>query len=97
MTDEALLAQYLIDYYNAPDKTNFTQNLLNTLAVSPKDVKTAAESILDSSDYLDKDTILSKVEEILAECSDPFNGMIYGDVNIDGIITVVDATIVQNT
>lgn len=97
VTDETLLAQYLIDYYNAPDKTNFTQNLLNTLAVSPKDVKTAAESILDSSDYLDKTTILPKVEKILAECSDPFNGMIYGDVNIDGIITVVDATIVQNT
>lgn len=97
MTDETLLAQYLIDYYNAPDKTNFTQNLLNTLAVSPKDVKTAAESILDSSDYLDKDTILSKVEEILAECSDPLESMIYGDVNNDGIITIVDATIVQNT
>ena len=95
VTDETLLAQYLIDYYNAPDKTNFTQNLLNTLAVSPKDVKTVAESILDSSDYLDKTTILPKVEKILAECSDPFNGMIYGDVNIDGIITVVDATIVQ--
>ena len=27
--------------------------------------------------------------------SDPLEGMIYGDVNNDGIITVVDATIVQ--
>ena len=36
-----------------------------------------------------------RLKKILAECSDPFNGMIYGDVNIDGIITVVDATIVQ--
>lgn len=95
VTDETLLAQYLIDYYDSPDKTDFTQNLLNTLAVSPKNVKTAAESILDSSDYLDKTTILPKIEKILAECSDPFNGMIYGDVNNDGMITIVDATIVQ--
>ena len=95
VTDETLLAQYLIDYYDFPEKSAYTQNLLNALLVSPKDVKTAAESILDSSDYLDKDTILSKVEEILAECSDPLESMIYGDVNNDGIITVVDATIVQ--
>ena len=27
--------------------------------------------------------------------TDPFNGMIYGDVNNDGLITIVDATIVQ--
>lgn len=38
---------------------------------------------------------MSKVEEILAECSDPLESMIYGDVNNDGIITIVDATIVQ--
>lgn len=95
VTDETLLAQYLIDYYDFPEKSAYTQNLLNALLVSPKDVKTAAESILDSSDYLDKDTILSKVEEILAECSDPLESMIYGDVNNDGIITIVDATIVQ--
>lgn len=95
VTDETLPAQYLIDYYDFPEKSAYTQNLLNALLVSPKDVKTAAESILDSSDYLDKDTILSKVEEILAECSDPLESMIYGDVNNDGIITIVDATIVQ--
>ena len=95
VTDETLLAQYLIDYYDFPEKSAYTQNLLNALLISPKDVKTAAESILDSSDYLDKDTILSKVEEILAECSDPLESMIYGDVNNDGIITIVDATIVQ--
>lgn len=65
MTDETLLAQYLIDYYDFPEKSAYTQNLLNALLISPKDVKTAAESILDSSDYLDKDTILSRLKKFL--------------------------------
>ena len=38
---------------------------------------------------------MSKVEEFHAECSDPLERMINGDVNNDGIITIVDATIVQ--
>lgn len=94
-TNETLLAQYLVNYYDDAQKTACTQNLVNTLVVSPDDVRAEAVKILKSDLYFDKNTILEKIDQILAECIDPKEDLIYGDVNLDGVISVVDATLLQ--
>lgn len=73
-TDVTLLATYLIAYYDQPAKTDLTQNLLNTLKVSPVDVMGAVTDKLNATNNADKDKIAPAVEKILAGCTDPTTG-----------------------
>ncbi len=68
--DVTLLAQYLIQYYNDPAKLELTQNLLDTLKVSPKDVISVCASRLGD----DPDKKLPEIEKVLLACTDPTTG-----------------------
>lgn len=70
-TDAVMLAQYLIDYYKDEAKTSLTQNLLDTLKVSPVDVMGAVTDKLNATNNADKDKIAPAVEKILSGCTDP--------------------------
>lgn len=70
-TDTTLLAQYLIQYYNDPAKTDLTQNLLNTLKVSPVDVMGVVKDRVGAED---PDGKIPAIEKILANCTDPTTG-----------------------
>ena len=65
-TDAVMLAQYLIDYYDDEAKTSLTQNLLDTLKVSPVDVMGAVTDKLNATNNADKDKIAPAVEKILS-------------------------------
>ena len=69
-----MLAQYLIDYYDDEAKTSLTQNLLDTLKVSPVDVMGAVTDKLNATNNADKDKIAPAVEKILSGCTDPTTG-----------------------
>lgn len=69
--DVTLLAQYLIAYYNDPAKTDLTQNLLDTLKVSPVDVMGVVSDRVGADDA---DGKKAAVEKILAGCTDPTTG-----------------------
>lgn len=73
-TDAIMLAQYLIDYYDDEAKTSLTQNLLDTLKVSPVDVMGAVTDKLNATNNEDKDKIAPAVEKILSGCTDPTTG-----------------------
>lgn len=73
-TDAVMLAQYLIDYYGDEAKTSLTQNLLDTLKVSPVDVMGAVTDKLNATNNADKDKIAPAVEKILSGCTDPTTG-----------------------
>ena len=73
-TDAVMLAQYLIDYYDDEAKTSLTQNLLDTLKVSPVDVMGAVTDKLNATNNPDKDKIAPAVEKILSGCTDPTTG-----------------------
>ena len=64
-TDAVMLAQYLIDYYDDEAKASLTQNLLDTLKVSPVDVMGAVTDKLNATNNADK---------ILSTCTDPTTG-----------------------
>jgi LPXTG-motif cell wall-anchored protein len=68
--DTTLLAQYLIQYYNDPAKLELTQQLLDTLKVSPKDVISVCASRLGD----DPDKKLPEIEKVLLACTDPTTG-----------------------
>lgn len=69
-SDTTLLAQYLIQYYNDTAKTDLTQNLLNTLKVSPYDVLAVVKARLGD----DPDGKLPYIEKVLTSCTDPTTG-----------------------
>ena len=73
-TDVTMMATYLIAYYNDPAKTDLTQNLLNTLKVSPTQVMGAVTDKLNATNNADKDKIAPAVEKILSGCTDPTTG-----------------------
>lgn len=73
-TDAVMLAQYLIDYYDDEAKASLTQNLLDTLKVSPVDVMGAVTDKLNATNNADKDKIAPAVEKILSTCTDPTTG-----------------------
>ncbi len=73
-SDVTLMATYLIAYYNDEAKTSLTQNLLNTLKVSPVDVMGAVTDKLNATNNEDKDKIAPAVEKILSGCTDPTTG-----------------------
>lgn len=73
-TDAIMLAQYLIDYYDDEAKASLTQNLLDTLKVSPVDVMGAVTDKLNATNNADKDKIAPAVEKILSGCTDPTTG-----------------------
>lgn len=67
--DVTLLATYLMAYYNDPAKTDLTQNLLDTLKVSPVDVMSVVKARVT-----DDDAKVKAVEDILSKCTDPTTG-----------------------
>lgn len=69
-SDVTLVAQYLIAYYNDTAKTDLTQNLLDTLKVSPVDVMAVVKARLGD----DPDGKLPYIEKVLASCTDPTTG-----------------------
>ncbi|MGN0450055.1 MAG: leucine-rich repeat protein [Ruminococcus sp.] len=75
VTDETLLADFLLRYYDDPAKTDLTQSLLDTLNVSPDDVMDVVYERAD--DYRQIDTIY----DILLNGSDSnesyYNGFFY--------------------
>ncbi len=73
-TDVTMMATYLIAYYNDPAKTDLTQNLLNTLKVSPTQVMGAVTDKLNATNNEKKDEISKAVEKILSSCTDPTTG-----------------------
>lgn len=73
-TDAVMLAQYLIDYYDDEAKASLTQNLLDTIKVSPVDVMGAVTDKLNATNNADKDKIAPAVEKILSGCTDPTAG-----------------------
>lgn len=86
--DESLLANYLVAYYDDPDRTDLTQTLINTLMVSPDDVMSVVRLRTADSKKL------KAIEEILSECTDP-NKKAVGDVDGDGVLSVKDVTLIQ--
>lgn len=73
-SDVTLMATYLIAYYDDEAKTSLTQNLLDTLKVSPVDVMGAVTDKLNATNNADKDKIAPAVEKILSGCTDPTTG-----------------------
>ena len=73
-SDVTMMATYLIAYYNDEAKTSLTQNLLDTLKVSPVDVMGAVTDKLNATNNPDKDKIAPAVEKILSGCTDPTTG-----------------------
>lgn len=74
-SDVTLLANYLLMYYDDPAKTDLTQDLLDTLNVSPYDVMEVV--YMRSSDRSQEEAIY----DILSNCSNPsesyYNGYYY--------------------
>ena len=70
-TDTTLLAQYLIQYYNDPAKTDLTQNLLNTLKISPVAVMGVVRDRVGADD---PDGKIPAIEKVLSSCTDPTTG-----------------------
>lgn len=68
-SDVTLLATYLMAYYNDPAKTDLTQNLLDTLKVSPVDVMSVVKARVT-----DDDAKVKAIEDILSKCTDPTTG-----------------------
>lgn len=64
--DVSLLATYLMAYYNDPAKTDLTQNLLDTLKVSPTDVISVVKQRVT-----DDDAKVNAIIDILSKCTDP--------------------------
>lgn len=73
-TDVTMMATYLIAYYDQEAKTSLTQNLLDTLKISPVDVMGAVTDKLNATNNADKDKIAPAVEKILSGCTDPTTG-----------------------
>lgn len=67
--DVTLLATYLMAYYDDPAKTDLTQNLLDTLKVSPVDVMGVVKARVT-----DDDAKVKAIEDILSKCTDPTTG-----------------------
>ena len=70
-TDETLVASYLIQYYNDPAKTDLTQNVINTLNVSPVKVMGIVKDRVGSDD---PDGKVAAIEKVLSNCTDPTQG-----------------------
>lgn len=80
-TDTTLLAQYLIQYYNQTAKTDLTQNLLDTLKVSPYDVLAVVKARLGD----DPDGKLPYIEKVLTSCTDPTTGEAVDKEKLDDV------------
>lgn len=85
-TDESLLANYLITYYNDTEKTDMTQDILDELNVSPAVVMNVVYERTDDSNKL------RVIKDILSNCADPtkyyFNGYYYSK-KFDGIAEII--------
>lgn len=67
-SDVTLLANYLMQYYDDPAKTDLTQDLLNELVISPIDVMGVVKQRA-----ADDQTKIDAIEKILESCTDPTN------------------------
>ncbi len=65
VTDEMIVARYLIEYYNDSEIVDKTQEILNELEVSPAGVMDAVIQCTDDED------IMYAVDDILSACDDP--------------------------
>lgn len=68
-SDVTLVANYLMQYYDDPAKTDLTQNILDTLKVSPTDVIAVVKKRADGDDKK-----INAVVDILSKCTDPTTG-----------------------
>lgn len=87
-TDETLLADYLICYYDDYSKTEMTQSLINELEVAPADV------FVEVINRCNNQNAIQTIANILMECSNPKENII-GDVDGNGVLSVADATSIQ--
>lgn len=87
-TDETLLADYLICYYDDYSKTEMMQSLINELEVAPADV------FLEVINRCNNQNAIQTIANILMECSNPKENII-GDVDGNGVVSVSDATLIQ--
>lgn len=87
-TDETLLADYLICYYDDYSKTGMTQSLINELEVAPADV------FVEVINRCNNQKAIQTIANILMECSNPKEKVI-GDVDGNGVLSVADATSIQ--
>ena len=86
-TDEMLLSEYLIK--NSSKLTIETvQSLIDNLEVSVDSVKAQVSTDIEEAD----EEKLTQIMNVLEQCKDSGNNHLYGDVNNDGIINVMDAT-----
>ena len=69
-TDITMMANYLMQYYNDPAKLELTQQLLNTLNISPVNVMAVCSDRLGE----DPDKKLPEIEKVLLACTDPTTG-----------------------
>ncbi len=91
VTDETLLADFLINYYLDPQKTAYTEQLVKELNVSPVDVMAEVRKKVGSND---PDGKVEAIEKILAPLVDPTKPF-ECDVNGDGVTNIMDATSIQ--
>ena len=68
-SDVTLLANYLMQYYDDPAKTDLTQNLLDTLKISPTDVIAVVKKRAAGEDKK-----INAIVDILSKCTDPTTG-----------------------
>lgn len=68
-SDVTLVANYLMQYYEDPAKTDLTQNILDTLKVSPTDVIAVVKKRADGDDKK-----INAIVDILSKCTDPTTG-----------------------
>ena len=68
-SDVTLLANYLMQYYDDPAKTDLTQNLLDTLKISPTDVIAVVKKRAAGEEKK-----INAIVDILSKCTDPTTG-----------------------
>ena len=91
-SDETLLADFLIMYYNDKEKTDLTQQIVNKLNVNPSDVLDEVRGKL-FTDIPDINKY-KQIESILLSIKDPVQELDY-DINGDGSVNVNDVTMIQ--
>lgn len=85
-SDVTLVANYLMQYYEDPTKTERTQYILDTLKVSPADVIAVVKHRAAGDDKK-----INAIVDILSNCTDPtrnyFSGYYYSK-NFDGTVRI---------
>ncbi len=90
-SDVTMLADFLIMYYRDYAKTQYTEQLVNELNVSPADVM---QAVMDRVKGYDSEETIEEIEKILAPLVDPTKPL-ECDINGDGVTNIMDATSIQ--